>query len=71
VASVAAERTGEGGGVIAELRVAGATSLRALATGLNERGIEQPWPRASLMGFGPLVTRLGLQYPRGRFGTRR
>ena len=39
-ARIAAERTSVvAGPVIAELQTAGATSLRAIATGFNERGI--------------------------------
>ena len=38
-ARVAAERASVVGPVIAELQTAGATSLRAIAMGLNERGV--------------------------------
>ena len=38
-ARVAAERASVVGPVITELQAAGATSLRAIAAGLNERGI--------------------------------
>ena len=38
-ARIAAERASDIGPVIAELQAAGATSLRAIAAGLNERGI--------------------------------